>query len=85
MLSFRRFLLPALCLAVLPAARAMPGDLDPLDLNIVGGTNYTSFVITMAVQPDGKSPHRRQVCVGPRGGAQLHRPAQQQRNARYQL
>ena len=34
----------------LPSAHAAPGDLDPLDLSIVGG-----FVLSTAVQPDGKT------------------------------
>ena len=34
----------------LPSAHAAPGDLDPLDLNIVGGN-----VLATAVQPDGKT------------------------------
>src|SRR5262245_21857506 len=43
-----RFLL-TICLLSPIAAHAAPGDVDPLDLNLVGG-----YVNSMAVQPDGK-------------------------------
>lgn len=33
-----------------PAAQAAPGDLDPLDANVVG-----AYVLATAVQPDGKT------------------------------